>query len=211
MSADVLAAKRSELLRFKNVESSLHAADAAAPFSLRSSEARRKWSVCAQECDRQSRNCQNNCIRTRLLRGKCSSQTFLPRSHAMIFWNALPPTALSRQVACVINKSEQGVVPGDSELSKRRSALCLLLLPLTFLMATKLRSQNRGAPRQKLPRRAKRRLPHCRNCLPPRGNGWTRRSQKCPPTKKSANCFSLRITGHSLRQILRHTSKCCTT
>src|SRR5256885_9547357 len=32
----------------------------------------------------------------------------------MIFWNALPRTALYEQVACVINKSEQGVAPGES-------------------------------------------------------------------------------------------------
>src|SRR5437762_9317858 len=32
----------------------------------------------------------------------------------MIFWNALPRTALCTLCACVINKSEQGVAPGES-------------------------------------------------------------------------------------------------
>src|SRR5262249_13586220 len=31
----------------------------------------------------------------------------------MIFWNALRPTSLYAHVACVINKTEQGVAPGD--------------------------------------------------------------------------------------------------
>jgi beta-N-acetylhexosaminidase len=60
----------------------------------------------------------------------------------MIFWNALPQTALSRQVACVINNSEQGVASGDSVLRKRHSVLCLLLFPLLLLMAKNVRSQS---------------------------------------------------------------------
>jgi hypothetical protein len=41
----------------------------------------------------------------------------------MIFWNALPPTALYEQVACVINKTEQGVAPGETVEQTPRSAV----------------------------------------------------------------------------------------
>src|SRR4029077_19652028 len=44
----------------------------------------------------------------------------------------------------VLSTEERGVIAGDSELNKR-AALCLLLLPIAFLMATKLRSQNRAS------------------------------------------------------------------
>jgi beta-glucosidase-like glycosyl hydrolase/CubicO group peptidase (beta-lactamase class C family) len=66
----------------------------------------------------------------------------------MIFWNALPQTALSRQVACVINNSEQGVASGDSVLRKRLSVLCLLLLPFIFFMAKNVRSQSQTSPQK---------------------------------------------------------------
>ena len=69
----------------------------------------------------------------------------------MIFWNALWRTALCAQVACVINKSEQGVNSGENPLSKRRVALCLLAIPLTLVMAKKLRSQSQTSPKKSSP------------------------------------------------------------
>src|SRR5215475_691628 len=65
----------------------------------------------------------------------------------MIFWNALRRTSLCAQVACVINKTEQGDASGRIRVSKRRTVLCLLVLPITFLMAKNLRSQSKSSPR----------------------------------------------------------------
>jgi len=83
----------------------------------------------------------------------CSAASALPNfcvsfPQPMIFWNALRWTSLYAQVACVINKTERGVASGRIRVSKRRTALCLLLLPITLLMAKTLRSQSQNSPKK---------------------------------------------------------------
>src|SRR5215475_11885596 len=83
----------------------------------------------------------------------CSAASALPNfcvsfPQPMIFWNARRWTSLYAQVACVINKTERGVASGRIRVSKRRTLLCLLLLPITLFMAKTLRSQSQNSPKK---------------------------------------------------------------